>query len=255
MKQQTKYAYGYIRISSMQQAEKDGVSLDMQEKAIRKWAKRERYELVDVLKDESVSGTLEAKQRSELSRILLQLNNNDVFVTYTVSRFSRNFSDFVQTVEVIHKKGAYFASIKEGYDTRTASGVLHMNILASVAAQQAAEISTYALETAEHFRQTGRHNGHVPYGWRKRNELPGSGLEPVAEEQQIIGLIKLKRSMYTGDGLPTPYAQIVKMLAEMKIASPNKSAKWNITSLKQICERDEVRTKGRPEYEALYNGE
>jgi site-specific DNA recombinase len=55
MKTQTKQAIGYIRVSSAQQAQ-EGVSLEAQQAKIEQWCLANGYELVNVFKDEGISG-------------------------------------------------------------------------------------------------------------------------------------------------------------------------------------------------------
>ena len=65
----TTKAYGYIRVSGQGQVEGDG--LIRQETAIRDYAKAHDFEVVDVFRDEGVSGTIE--DRPALARLMVDL--------------------------------------------------------------------------------------------------------------------------------------------------------------------------------------
>lgn len=253
MKDSKVYAYGYIRVSSLMQEDGKAVSLTMQAEEITKWCEFNKYKLICIEKDSAVSGTLKAKDRPLLYNLLTKLRKGDVFITYTVARFSRNFTDLMVTVDEIHERGAVFHSLKEGFNTSTISGQLNMNILGSVATMQAQEISRYATETAEYFRQTGRHSGGIPYGYKKRSEAKGSGLVAIPEQHVVINYIKQRRAHLT-DGRETPYLHIANELNELEVKTPGKSKKWHPSMVKTICERDydKIRTKGRAEFEILY---
>src|SRR5687768_12379073 len=58
-------AVAYVRVSTDRQAE-IGMGLDVQEAAIREWALQGDYQLVDVLREEGVSGTKELDERPAL---------------------------------------------------------------------------------------------------------------------------------------------------------------------------------------------
>src|SRR4051794_40186471 len=61
-------AVGYVRVSSRQQL--DGYGLDVQEKAVRAYAKDHRLTLVELFREEGVSGTLPVTERPALMSAL-----------------------------------------------------------------------------------------------------------------------------------------------------------------------------------------
>ena len=68
----TTKAYGYIRVSGQGQVDGDG--LIRQEAAIRDYAEAHDFEVVDVFRDEGVSGTIE--DRPALARLMVDLEEN-----------------------------------------------------------------------------------------------------------------------------------------------------------------------------------
>lgn len=240
----TKYCYGYIRVSTTGQAA-EGVSIETQKAEIERWCQRNDAKLISIEIDAGVSGTLKSADRPVLAKLLSQLSKGDVIVTYTLSRLSRNFPDTMNTIEMIHERGAYFACVKEGYDTSTMAGEMTMRIMASVADIQAQQISAYSKEAVDNMKLMGRHNGRPPYGWTKRNKDRGSGLVEVPEEQKIIALIRIMRSRKDKNGLNTSYLSIARKLDEMNVKTPGRAKKWNSTTVKSIAERTKVNVKGR----------
>lgn len=67
---------GYVRVSTIGQA-KDGLGIPTQERLIRSWAKANRHELVRIVADNGVSGTLDEAARPGLLDALGSLGSKD----------------------------------------------------------------------------------------------------------------------------------------------------------------------------------
>lgn len=78
--------YGYIRVSTATQAEK-GYGLETQEKAIQQYCKDNNLELIDIFKDEGVSGTI--IERDGLTELLASLKEVDKVIVLNTSRLWR----------------------------------------------------------------------------------------------------------------------------------------------------------------------
>lgn len=91
--EQTKRAVGYIRVSTERQAD-EGLGLEVQEHAIRSWCKSAGVRLVAVVRDEGLSGTLEAQDRPGLAEALSMIANNDadVIVVHRLDRLARTLT-------------------------------------------------------------------------------------------------------------------------------------------------------------------
>jgi DNA invertase Pin-like site-specific DNA recombinase len=81
---------GYIRVSTSGQAE-DGLGLDVQRAAIHGWADRLSHELIEVIADEGISGTLQAHERPGLARALdlVRTGEVDAVVVHRLDRLAR----------------------------------------------------------------------------------------------------------------------------------------------------------------------
>ena len=64
---------GYIRVSTQGQAD-DGLGLEIQEKAIRRWAREHHHRLVAIYRDEGVSGA--SDEREGLTEALAAIKYN-----------------------------------------------------------------------------------------------------------------------------------------------------------------------------------
>lgn len=84
---------GYIRVSTDQQAE-HGLGLDIQERAIRKWAKANGHRLVAVHRDAGVSGSNGVEDRVGLPLVLRDIRERraDAVVVLRLDRLARSLT-------------------------------------------------------------------------------------------------------------------------------------------------------------------
>jgi site-specific DNA recombinase len=223
-----------------------GVSLKTQEDTIREWIDnpRNNARLVMLESDAGISGTLKMDERPGLKKILQNLKRGNIFLAYSVSRISRNFTESMNIVERVAEKGGHFVSVCEGYDTSTPTGITVMQIMASIAQSQVMQVSEYAKETVVTFKEQKRHYGSIPYGWKKISKDKGSGLCEVPEQQRIIQLIREMRATRNEKGEAMPFSHIAEYLDKIEVPPP-RGKKWYYETVKNIHGRTEVFTKGR----------
>jgi DNA invertase Pin-like site-specific DNA recombinase len=244
-------AYGYIRVSTPLQCGTKNISLSLQTRTIQEYCESNNYDLVEMVEDAAVSGTLTVEQHSKLSILLSKLGKGDVVLTYNVARFSRNLVDLIKVVDDIMSKGVIFIAIKDECDTSSYDGCMKIRIFASAAEQEVTEMSERTSEAIRYHIKQGRHMGSVPYGYKKRNQAKGSGIVEVPEEQAVIAYIKQRRDEKV-DGVNISYRQIARELDEKGVARPGKGKKWGHEVVQRLYERGSVGTKGRPEFELEY---
>lgn len=244
LKRKGRYLYGYIRVSSTQQA--DGCSLESQTKVIKDWAAYNNVKIVCIECDAAMSGTLKIKDRPKVKKIIAQLGPGDIFATYSVSRFSRNLGDALVAVDEIKKRGAYFVTVcpTEMYDTRNPGGENFLKMMLAVSDIQAAQISAASKDSALNFDVMGINHSRPPYGWKKRTNEVGSGLVEVPEQQAVIVYIRHLRSQKDDYGNNKSWNSIAKELDTMGIPTPGGSKTWLISTVKGIHNRHNVNVKG-----------
>lgn len=129
----------YCRVSTQEQ-KINGQSLDAQLAALRAWANREGHYIAGEYIDAGISGKRPPAKRPELSRFFNDLENGlqvDCLVFCKLDRFFRSVKLYYQAMEFLDKHKIAWQAIQEDYETVTASGRMKVNIMLSVAENEA----------------------------------------------------------------------------------------------------------------------
>lgn len=162
-----KRVFLYIRVSTEEQAV-HGLSIEAQTKALETWAKDNGHKVVDTYIDAGISARKPAKKRPELQRLLAdaQAGKGDLIVFTKLDRWFRNIAEYYKVQEVLEKCRVDWRTIHEDYDTSTASGRLKINIMLSVAQDEADRTSERIKAVFETKRQKLEPlTGQMPYGY------------------------------------------------------------------------------------------
>jgi DNA invertase Pin-like site-specific DNA recombinase len=107
---------------------------------------------------ENITGT--KRDRPELNRMLDELQPGDTVIFVELSRLGRSLIDLVNIVEVIHKKGAEFKSLKENLlDTTTSEGKFLFGVFAVLAEYERNRISDRTKSGLKAAKDRGRVGG------------------------------------------------------------------------------------------------
>src|SRR5262245_36482330 len=112
----------------------EGVSLEAQREKIRAYCMALDLELVEICEDQGYSA--KSLERPALKEALAKLRSNKavILLVTKLDRLTRSVKDLGQLVDSYFLPGQYsLLSISDSIDTRTASGRLVLNVLASVA--------------------------------------------------------------------------------------------------------------------------
>src|SRR4051812_10036683 len=140
----------YLRVSTDKQADR-GVSLDAQRAKVRAYAALYDLELVEVIVDAGASA--KTLDRSGLQRALAMLKRGQAqaLLVVKLDRLTRSVRDLGHLVDGYFVAGkAALLSVSEQVDTRTASGKLVLNILASVSEWERAAIGERTSAAMQH---------------------------------------------------------------------------------------------------------
>ena len=100
------------------------------------------WEYAGVYSDEFISGT-KAEKRSEFMRMIKNCEEGkiDIILTKSISRFSRNTIDLLETVRHLKSLGIEVHFEKENINSMSSDGELMLSILASFAQEESRSIS------------------------------------------------------------------------------------------------------------------
>ena len=156
----------YPRVSTEMQI--DGYSLDGQKSSLNRFANREEMIVVDIYEDAGKSGK-SIEGRPAFKKMLSDIENGlqvDYVLVYKLSRFGRNASDILNSLELIQSYGINLICIEEGIDSSQTSGKLLISVLSAVAEIERENIIEQTMNgRKEKARQGGWNGGFAPYGY------------------------------------------------------------------------------------------
>ena len=206
-----KKVIGYVRVSSLVQKEK-GNSIPNQIEKIESYCKLNGYELVDILKDDGISGMSKSKRKDYLKLIdIMEDRNIGGVVVNDLSRIGRKMSDVVEFVDIIKKKQIEFHSIKEGINNVSNVGGLIINILSSINQFEVEMLRNRISEVKQYKKSKNLVYGNLIYGKSK----DGNRLIDNIDELKTIKYMKyLRKKGYS-------YFKISDRLNKRNIKSKN----------------------------------
>ena len=172
----------YVRVSTEEQA-LNGDSLRTQREELTKYALKNGFHIYGIYEDDGFSAT--NLKRPALQRLLKDVENNKInrILITKLDRLSRGVRNYYKVLDVLDEHGVFWQTVFEKYDSSTASGRLHINIMLSVAENESAQTS----ERIRSVFKTKVENkeiiaGKIPIGLKK----DGKKLIIDEEKKQII---------------------------------------------------------------------
>ena len=164
----------YCRVSTEEQA-RNGLSLGDQRDKLEEYAKANRMSVVGIYEDAGISARKPYKKRPAILRLLedIKAKKIDLILFTKLDRWFRNVGNYYAVQEVLDANGVSWQAILEDYETVTASGRLKVNIMLSVAQDEADRTSERIKFTFEQKRARGEStNGRCPLGYKIVNGRP-----------------------------------------------------------------------------------
>lgn len=162
------------------------------------------WTLAGIYADKGISGTCMAN-RPEFQKLLSDCKKGriDIIVTKSISRFSRNTVDFIETIRKLGSLGVAVYFEKENINTQSSAGEMMLTILGSIAQAEAEAVSSNLRWSIRRRFETGafRQCTALGYDYDETGQLAIN--EPEAETVRLIF-----RSYLDGMGCGT----IAKML-------------------------------------------
>jgi site-specific DNA recombinase len=183
-------AKGYIRVSTLEQANSDRASLDMQRESITNFAKSQGYD--SPLKDDfyiDTSSGATTENRPELQRLLSDAQNGRVRVVlaWKIDRLGRSVLDNETIFKEFDKYNVTFQSVTEPIDTSSHQGKAFRQFL-SIFAEMERESITQRMISGRYTKtaRDGTNFGsEAPFGYQIENRR----YVIVEEQAKIIRLV------------------------------------------------------------------
>ena len=157
----------YVRVSTEEQ-KVHGLSIESQTEALDEWAKTHSVKVVGHYNDAGISARRRYTKRPELLRLLedVKAGKIDLIVFTKLDRWFRNIAEYYKVQEILEANHVNWKTIHEDYDTSTASGRLKINIMLSVAQDEADRTSERIKAVFDAKKKNGEPvTGHVPTGY------------------------------------------------------------------------------------------
>lgn len=214
----------YARVSTTEQAD-GGVSLAMQESKLKAYCELYDLELVKIVVDGGESAKSLKRPGITEALAMLKAGQADGLVVLKLDRLTRSVSDLNYLIEgyFCEKAGRHLFSVTDAIDTRSASGRLVLNILASISQWEREIIAERTSEALQHKRKTGQRAGQLPYGFNVAED----GKTLVQDEQALAAaaiVAGLKASGMT-------YRQIVDEMNRR--VPPTQDKKWHLSTVQK----------------------
>ena len=206
----------YARVST--DSDEQAVSLEAQKLHYERYIRsRKDWEFAGLYFDEGISGTKIAKREGML-RMLEDCDRGliDYIVVKSISRFSRNTVDSVETIRKLSAKGIYIYFEKEKIDTAGMESELMLSILSSLAESESYSNSQNNKWAAQKRFQAGTFKiSYPPYGY---DNIDG---KMVVNREQAEVVRKIFDYFLSGDSA----SAVAKRLNEEGIPS-KKGGQW-----------------------------
>lgn len=232
--------YGYTRVSTIEQATSDRVSLDAQARTIRGCAMMRGEDEPEIFSDPAVSGSEPFHTRPTGSKLMDVMVRGDVLIVSKMDRMFRSARDALNCAEDFRARGINLVLCDMGTDTITNSGTskIFFGILAIMAEFENDRRAERMAEGRKGKKARGGHiGGYAPYGYR----VSGSGMDAMLTEylpeQRILTVIRemrasgmslssiaramTNRGIMNRSGKPFAHPQIARILGrdEMGVAA------------------------------------
>ena len=160
----------YVRVSTEEQAI-NGDSLRTQREELTRYAINNGFHIYGIYEDDGFSAT--NLKRPALQRLLKDVEQNKInrILITKLDRLSRGVRNYYKVLDVLDEHEVFWQTIFEKYDSSTANGRLHINIMLSVAENESAQTS----ERIKSVFKTKVENkeviaGKIPIGLKKENK-------------------------------------------------------------------------------------
>ena len=212
----------YVRVSTDEQR-LHGLSIDAQTAALQSWADKNGVKIAAFYNDAGFSARKPYNKRPAMVQLLedTKAGKIDLIIFTKLDRWFRNISEYYKVQSVLESCHVNWKTVQEDYDTSTASGRLKINIMLSVA-QDEADRDSERIRTVMAAKRERREpcSGHVPTGYR----IEGKRIVKDPETEAAVAAffesfltyrsVERARAAAAERGLPLSYQLASSMLAK-----------------------------------------
>lgn len=169
----------YARVSTDKQAQKE-LSIPAQLEAMKEYAKRQGWKVVDRFVDEGESAR--TANRPELKKLLeycKEKKNVDVVLVHKIDRLARNLVDYATIKAILKQKGIRLVSVNEPFEDNPIGNLLE-NIIASISEWYSANLGEEVKKGYATKLRRGEWPHRPPIGYRSVRE-EGKSVKHVAD--------------------------------------------------------------------------
>ncbi len=216
---------GYIRISTKKDSQI--TSIENQKKYIAEWASVNGYKIIDFYIDMKTGAY--SYQRQEMVKMKNDISSGKIkgIVSKEISRTSRDILDIIELKRSLANQGAFFISIKEGYDSRTDDDEFLLIIHAGLAQKERKVTGSRVKITQMIKAREGKTNVPIPaFGYKLSSDGQHIIINPSTAEVYRIIVDKFLE----GWGR----LKICKYLSSKGIRTNRGSASWSTNSIYAI---------------------
>jgi len=170
---------GYIRVSTEMQEN----SVIAQQEMIEHYSKLNGIDVDEYFIDFGISGgsTMKREKYLELQELIKQ-GKVDTLITTSLSRWSRNTLDLLQSIELLKKYKVDFRVIKEQVNLNTPMGEFFCSILGSVYSLERKLCSERTKDIIQSRKSSGKTYSRTPYGYKNEDGM----LVEIDLEQKLL---------------------------------------------------------------------
>ena len=182
---------GYCRTST----DKQDLSIEVQEKKIRAYCEFSEYSNITILKDHASAKSFDRPAMKQILE-MIKAKKIDVLVIYKLDRLTRSIVDLNNFVPMCNDNDVSLYSIQDSLDTKSATGRLVMNMLATVSQWEREVISERTREALQQKKSNGkRYCSNAPFG--KEFDADGNMVDSEKEISDFGLMQQLRTSNFT----------------------------------------------------------
>lgn len=227
----------YLRLSV---SKDESVSIANQNKQLQALAESEGWTIVETFTDDGLSGG-KPRVNAEKALKMLRENKADIIAVYKFDRWSRMGARAVADLQDVlderaaARRPALFVAVADGLRSDAAAWDIQVALMAALGRTERELIRSRVKSARKYQRETRRHSGVPPYGYRPIPHPSGKGraLEIDADEAKVVR--RMADEILSG---ATGYA-VAKGLNADGIR-PRKAEKWTAATVADILRRDSL---------------